>query len=144
LIVELDELERAYGTDSGWKVSSTPETGYGDTVFDDSGWAAALDHGTIAENPGCDPGPTFPTDASAHLITASEPGTAVFRLDVPIVPIGLAAGTTGGADSTPVLVTTEKDLEDALGSDDAKVVLIPESTIDATKTGSDVRSVDAC
>ena len=135
LLVELDELERAYGSDALWKVSMQPETGYGDAVFDDSGWDNATDQGAADASPGCDPGPGFPAGSDAHFIAAPAPGSAVFRLDVPIVPVGFGADTKGGANTEPVLATTLTDLVAALKTDDPKVVLLPQGSLDATRTG---------
>jgi pectate lyase len=146
LLAEVDELERSYGSDASWKVSSDPPDDFADPQADDSQWAAAIDRGSVEENPACDPGPGFPAGSDAHLIAARAAGSAVFRLDVHIAPVGFAssAGTNGGGDAEPVLATTVDDIVNAVKSDDPKVVLIPEGVIDVRRTGKDVTQTVAC
>jgi pectate lyase len=144
LLAEVDELERAYGTNASWKVSSDPPDDFSDPSVDASSWGSAVDRGAPAASPGCDPGPGFPAGSDAHFITATTPGTAVFRLDVHIAPVGFAAGTTGGGDVTPVLAATTDEIVNALKSDDPKVVVIPEGMLDVRRTGDDVTQTSAC
>lgn len=144
LLAEVDELERAYGTDAGWKVTSDPPADFSDPHTEDGPWAQAVDRGSIAQNPSCDPGSDFPADSNAHFVSALEPGDAVFRLDVHIAPIGFAAGTSGGGEVEPVVVSTTDALVNAVKSDDPKVVLVPEGALDVRRTGDDVTKTSAC
>jgi pectate lyase len=144
LLAEVAELERLYVSDATWKVSSDPGSAFSEPSTDDSQWPAASDRGSIEQSPACDPGDGFPAGSDAHFIAAEAPGTAVFRLDVPIAPIGFAAGTTGGGSLTPVTASTPEDIVSALKSDDPKVVVVPEGSLDVRRTGSDVTNTAAC
>lgn len=144
LLAELDELERAYGTNAGWKVSTSPPSDFSEPSSDATSWAAAVDRGAPDESPGCAPEAGFPSGSDAHWVTASAPGTAVFRLDVSIAPIGFAEGTTGGGGADPVVAATADDIAEAVKSDDPKVVVIPEGMLDVRRTGDDVTETTAC
>jgi pectate lyase len=143
LLVELDELEKSYGSDATWKVSMDPADDFASATFDASSWDNALDRGAPAANPGCEPA-GFPAGTNAHFIAAPGVGTAVFRLDVRIAPIGFASATTGGGQSEPVLATDIDAIMQALKSDDPKVVVVPEGTLDVRRTGNDVTDTSAC
>jgi pectate lyase len=144
LLAELDELERTYGSDAHWKVTMNPPLDFAEPSSDDAGWDTPLDRGAPEASPGCAVDAGFPSGADAHFISATEPGTAVFRLDVRIAPIGFAADTTGGGDVEPVLVSTTDELLNAVKSDDPKVVVIPQGLLDVRRTGSDVTQTMAC
>ena len=144
LLAEVAELERLYPSDATWKVSSTPGNDFSDPSTDDSQWAKASDRGGVEQSPACDPGDGFPPDSEAHFIAAQAPGSAVFRLDVRIAPIGFAAGTTGGGSLAAVVAGTTDDLVSAVKSDDPKVVVVPEGSLDVRRTGSDVTKTEAC
>lgn len=144
LLAQVDELERTYATDTSWKVSMDPPSGFSDPTVDVSRWATALDRGTVAESPTCDPGPGFPTGSEPHFIAAPAAGSAVFRLDVSIAPIGFAQGTTGGGSAEPVVAMTADDIANAVKGDTPKVVLVPEGAFDVRRTGNDVTETSAC
>lgn len=144
LLAELDELERTYGSDTKWKVSMNPPLDFAEPSSDDSLWDTPVDRGAPEASPGCAVDAGFPSGADAHFIAAAEPGTAVFRLDVRIAPVGFAADTTGGGDAEPVLVTTTDELLGAVKSDEPKVVVIPQGVLDVRRTGSDVTQTSAC
>ena len=144
LLVVVDELERPYPSDSTWKVSSDPGGTWASATYDDSSWAAATDRGEPDENPGCDPGAGFPRGTDAVWLSASAPGTAVFRLKLPIAPLGFAAGTTGGGSAEPLLVETTDALVDALKADGPNVVLLPEGLLDVRRGADDETHTQAC
>jgi pectate lyase len=144
LLAELDELERTYGSDATWKVTTAPPLDFAEPSSDDATWDTPADRGAPEDSPGCAVDAGFPSGADAHFITAAAPGTAVFRLDVRIAPIGFAADTTGGADADPVLASTTDELLNAVKSDDPKVVVVPQGVLDVRRTGSDVTQTMAC
>ncbi len=144
LLAEVAELERLYVSDATWKVSSEPGSDFAEPGADTSQWANASDRGSIEQSPGCDPGEGFPAGSEAHFIAAQAPGTAVFRIDVRIAPIGFAAGTTGGGSLTPVVASTADEIVSALKSDDPKVVVVPEGSLDVRRMGDDVTHTEAC
>jgi pectate lyase len=144
LLAQVDELERTYTTDKSWKVTMDPPSGFSDPAVDASQWATALDRGTVAQSPTCDPGLGFPTGSDPHFIAAPAAGSAVFRLDVPIAPIGFAQGTTGGGNTEPVVAKTADDIANAVKGDTPKVVIVPEGALDVRRTGKDVTQTSAC
>jgi len=144
LLAELDELERTYGSDAHWKVTNNPPLDFADPSADDTSWDTPIDRGAPEASPGCAVDAGFPSGADAHFITAAEPGTAVFRLDVHIAPIGFAADTTGGGAADPVLASTTDELLSAVKSDDPKVVVVPQGFLDVRRTGDDVTQTMAC
>jgi pectate lyase len=146
-LVQLDELERSYPSDSSWRVSTSPIGNFHDSAYDDSGWLDAQDAGAIGTRPGCDPSDVFPVPSDARWIApAAGSGTlAVFRKLVRVAALGYGAAATGGLGAKPALVTTFDELADALGSIDAPaVVLLPEGVHDFRLTGADVREQMAC
>jgi pectate lyase len=144
LLAEVDELERTYGSDTHWKVSTNPPLGFAEPSSDDATWDAPLDRGAPEASPGCAVDAGLPSGADAHFISAAEPGTAVFRLDVRIAPVGFAADTTGGGDADPILASTTDEILSAVKSDDPKVVVVPQGVLDVRRTGSDVTQTMAC
>ncbi len=144
LLAELDELERTYGSDAHWKVTTNPPLDFAEPSSDDTLWDSAIDRGAPEASPGCAVDAGLPSGADAHFISTAGPGTAVFRLDVRIAPVGFAADTTGGGDAEPVLASTPDELLNAVKSDDPKVVIVPEGVLDTRRTGSDVTETVAC
>jgi pectate lyase len=144
LLVIIDELERPYPTSSAWKVSSEPSGAWASATYDDSSWVTATDRGEPDENPGCDPGAGFPRGTDAVWLSASEPGTAVFRLKLPIAPLGFAAGTTGGGSVEPLLVETTDELVEALKAESPGVVLLAEGLLDVRRGADDETHTQAC
>ncbi|HTQ06753.1 MAG TPA: hypothetical protein VMI54_23010 [Polyangiaceae bacterium] len=144
LLAEVDELERAYGTDASWKVTTTPPADFSQPGADETSFTTPVDRGAPDASPGCAPAGGFPLGSEAHYITATEPGTAVFRLDVHIAPVGFAAGTTGGGAVEPTVAATTDAIVNAVKSDDPKVVVIPEGMLDVRRTGDDETETMAC
>lgn len=144
LLAEVDELERAYGSNADWKVSSTPPLDFAGAGASETDFTPAVDRGAPDASPGCAVDAGFPSGSDAHFIAAKDPGAAVFRLDVQIAPIGFAADTTGGGDAEPVVATTTDTILSAVKSDDPKVVVIPEGMLDVRRTGDDVTQTMAC
>jgi len=145
LLVELEELERAHVSDGSWKVSREPSGDWMLPGFDDSSWAPALDHGSVAQNPDCTPSAGFPAGSSAHWITASEPATNVaFRLTVRIAPTGYGAETTGGADTEPVVADDIAELTALLEQPEPAVVLVREGVFDVRRADDEVIESMAC
>jgi len=144
LLAVVDELERPYPSDVAWRVSSNPSGSWASATYDDSSWEPATDRGSPDDNPGCDPGAGFVRGSGAVWLGASSAGTAVFRLKVPIAPLGFGAGTTGGGNAEPVLVATTEELEDALKADSAGVVLLAEGLRDVRRDADDETHTQAC
>ncbi|MET0793178.1 MAG: hypothetical protein ABW061_16780, partial [Polyangiaceae bacterium] len=131
-LVQLDELDQSYPSDSSWKVSAAPGPGFAKADYDDSAWSDATDLGVLGSLPGCDPS-NFPKTSDAHWI-GPAPGagaTVVLRTGIHITPLGYGAATTGGYGATPKIVDNWKDFQ-ALASDpDAPAVLVlPEGVYD--------------
>jgi pectate lyase len=154
LLALVDELERPYPSDASWKVSATPSGDWSAAGYDDSTWANATDRGAPEANPGCDPGPGFPKGSGAAWLSAPSDGTAVFRKELSITPVGFAAGTTGGGSAEPLLVetmvpqseveATVDTLAAALKADGPAVIVLGEGSLDVHRTGDDVTETSAC
>ena len=124
-VLQLDELERSYPSDTSWKISRAPSAGFGSTAFDDSDWPDATDLGVLGSLPGCDPH-NFPKDSQARWLGPASGGapTVVLRKVIHITPLGYGAATTGGAGGPPTLVDNWQDFE-ALASDpEAPAVIV--------------------
>lgn len=145
-LVQVDELERSYTSDSDWKVSSSPEGDWRAPGYDDSAWASAGDLGAFGNLPGCDPADTFPTSSVARWIGAGlgARGPLALRKVIRVEPIGFAAGTTGGAEAAPQLVSTWEELESLAGSDEPATLLLAEGERDFRRTGEEIEDADAC
>ncbi|WP_437611997.1 hypothetical protein WMF20_07735 [Sorangium sp. So ce834] len=145
-LVQLDELERSYGSGSDWKLSTAPEGGWTAPGYDDSGWTAARELGSAGDLPGCDPGGSFPSNTTARWI-GPAPGTRgpiALRKVIRVEPVGFGEGTTGGAGATPVLVSSWADLERLARSDEPAVLLLAEGIHDFRREGSDVVDIEVC
>jgi pectate lyase len=144
-LVQLDELDRSYASDSTWKVSTTPGAGFMRPDYDDSSWAPASDFGAPEALPGCVAAGTFPSDSSAHWIgpalgsdsgylssDALSGGPALaLRKVIRVAPVGFGESTRGGLGAAPVVVDTWDDLL-ALARDPETpaVLLLPEGIHD--------------
>ena len=154
LLALVDELERPYPSDAGWKVNASPSGDWSSAGYDDSTWANAESHGAPEKNPGCDPGPGFPKGSGAVWISSPSDGTAVFRKKIPITAVGFAASTTGGGSAEPVLFETKvaaSDVESAtdalaaaLKADGPAVIVLGEGSLDVHRKGDDVTETSAC
>jgi len=145
LLVELEELERAYPSNESWTASAAPSGDWMLPGFDDTSWVAATGHGSITENPDCTPSAGFPAGSTAHWITGPEPATSVaFRLTVRIEPTGYGADTTGGAGTEPVVADDLAELTALLEQPEPAVVLVREGVFDVRRTGADVGESTAC
>src|SRR6478609_696408 len=124
-LLQLDELERSYFSDTSWKISAAPRDGWRNSEYDDSNWVHATDLGVLGSLPGCDPS-NFPDTSGAHWL-GPEPGasaTVVLRKVIHITPIGYGAAATGGNGATPTVVDDWQDFQ-ALASDpDAPAVIV--------------------
>lgn len=146
LLVHVDELERAYVSDSTWKVNTAPSGDFRSPGYDDSDWDDALDHGLAVSMTDCAPPPGFAPNSAAHWIGVADAGarTAAFRLAFSIAPLGFGADTTGGESATPVVVSDVDELAMLLIDDAPAVILIPEGDFDARTPPEDRTIENAC
>jgi pectate lyase len=137
VLVHVDELEREYLSDTSWKVSTSPEEDFRLPGYDASDWDDARDHGLAVATSGCAPPAGFIPGSTAHWIGVDDESarTAVFRLEIPIAPLGFGADTTGGADAEPVVPADANQLAMLLSGDTPNVVLLPEGSWDLTELG---------
>jgi pectate lyase len=137
LLVHVDELEREYLSDASWKVSTSPEGDFRLPGYDASDWENAEDHGLAVATSGCAPPAGFVPSSAAHWIGVRDDAarTAVFRLEIPIAPLGFGADTTGGAGAEPVVPADADELAMLLLGETPNVVLLPEGRWDLTVDG---------
>jgi pectate lyase len=143
-LLRIDELDRSYESDSGWKVSTHPSAGFALPGYDDSSWEAATDFGGAGALPGCEPDGTFPASSAAHWIGPSlgSGSQAVLRQVIRITPIGFGKDARGGEGSTPVVVETWEDLLEAANDSEEKLtILLPEGVHDFR---DEARDQDVC
>lgn len=151
--VRIDELERTHTSSGNWKVSVAPESGWRSVAFDDSDWTAAVEYGDLASPTNCSGlGEAFGSN-QARWIGAPDPSNTVialrYRLD--IVPDGFGKSTTGGEAaaasqaSNVTVVTDLASLRAAAETDDtARVIVIPEGTLDARLSEAQAKSQMVC
>ena len=144
-LVQLEELERSYGSGGDWKLSSSPQGDWRATGYDDSAWAVASELGDFDDLSGCDPA-TFPPDPVAKWIGAdlATSGPIALRKTIRIVPTGFGAATTGGAAAPQVLVNTWEDLEALASSDEPATILLPEGVHDFRRRGDAIEDAEVC
>ncbi len=145
-LVQLDELERTYESNSSWKVSTAPSGNWMEPGYDDSAWGSARELGAVGSLPGCDPVDTFPTSGSGRWIgpDLSDSGPIALRQTIRIEPVGFASGTTGGGTVAPTIVSSWDELVMLASSSDPAVILLEEGDHDFRRVEGDVASVEAC
>jgi pectate lyase len=136
-LIQLDDLDRSYVSDTTFRASTGPAPGFMGAEYDDSSWPAASDFGPLGSLPGCDPMGDFPADSPARWI-GPAPGSgsaAVLRKVIRVAPVGFGAQATGGAGAKPTVVNTWEELQ-GLASDPSApaVILLPESAYDFRDT----------
>jgi pectate lyase len=135
-LIQLDDLDRSYFSDTSFRATTGPTSGFMGAGYDDSSWPAATDYGPIGSLPGCDPN-NFPAGSTAHWIgPASGSGSvAVLRKVIHLAPVGFGAQTTGGAVATPTVVTTWAELQSVASDPSAPaLILLPENVYDFRDT----------
>lgn len=126
VVLELDELDRDFMSDTTWRVSTAPSPGFERVGFDDSAWSPARDLGTLGTLGNCDAGTSFPSDSTAHWIGpgSGDAAMAVFRKVISIVPEGFGAGTTGGSGASPTIVDRWDQLQAAAADSSGPSVIL--------------------
>jgi pectate lyase len=137
VLVHVDELEREYPSDGTWKVSTSPDADFRLPSYDASDWEFAKDHGLAVATSGCAPPAGFIPSSTAHWIGVDDDSarTAVFRLEIPIAPLGFGRETTGGADAEPVVPADADELTTLLEGETPNVILLPEGRWNVTVDG---------
>ncbi len=139
-LLRLDELDGSYESDSTWRVSTSPSSGFALPGYDDSSWDFASDFGSSGALRGCEPDATFPASATARWIgpAIGAGSQAVLRKVIRIAPVGFGQDATGGEGSAPVLVETWDDLlEAAEDGEEALTILLPEGIHDFRSAARD-------
>jgi pectate lyase len=136
-LIELDDLDRSYFSDTSFRASTVPTSGFMSAGYDDSSWPAASDYGPVGSLPGCDPNGTFPADSTAHWIgpPTGSGSVAVLRKVIHLAPVGFGAQATGGAGAKPTVVTTWQELQSIASDPSAPaLILLPENVYDFRDT----------
>lgn len=131
LLMQIDELERTYGSGTHWKTSTNPPGDWMDGSFDDSGWKNAIEAGAPSRRqlPGV---PAEVLDDSARWIWSAGSGdsTVTMRFSFTIRAQGFAEKVTGGAGGQVVTARTVDEFLEHIGSPDPMTLLIPEGVHD--------------
>ncbi len=145
-LIHLSELERDYVSDGQWKASLETDSGWQTRDYDDSAWAKAKELAAQGEFPGCDPVSDFPSSSAARWIGVDDTssGTLILRRTIRIAAIGFGEEATGGEGAEPTLVATWSELEAAVDSDEAKVILLKQGDHDFRRSGTETEDVDVC
>ena len=124
-LLQLDELERSYPSDTSWKVSAAPGRGFRSIEYDDSRWPDATDLGVLGSLPGCDPS-HFPQSSSARWIgpASGADATVVLRKSIHINPEGYGAAATGGKGASPTVVDNWQDFQALAADPEAPAVIV--------------------
>ncbi len=140
VLMHLEELEKPYVTDAGWKVLNNPaDNSWKSRSYNDSAWPAATvtTNGTLTTLPsgGSLSAPAFPIKSKAKWIWSgnAKDKNVVLRYTFNIKAIGFGAATTGGDNSNIVIVKSEADFLKYIKDPASMVLLIPEGTLDFRK-----------
>lgn len=133
VLVQVDELEKTYVSDAGWKVSTTVSDGsWKSRTFNDASWASAVATGGAATMPSGSALSGFAPGSAAKWIWAgSAAGSqAVLRFSFTIKAEGFGAATTGGEGGILTVATDSTSLVKALQDTARRIILVPEGTYD--------------
>ncbi len=145
-LVHVDELERTLVSNDSWKYQIEPTGDWRSVEFDDDDWRGATELASYGQVPGCDPASGFPTSSPAQWIgpPLGTEGYVGLRATLRISPTGFGEAARGGAGASPRIVTDYAELEALLGSDEAKVILVPEGVHDFRRTGEEITQQEVC
>jgi len=146
-LVQLDELEQSYVSDTSWRVETSPPAGFTDADFAADTWPMASDYGRLGALPGCDPSAEQLASSTAHWIgpAAGSGSSAVLRRVIRIAPEGFGEAATGGGATAPVLASTWQELEMLAAEEDTPTtILLAEGVHDFRRQGDDITERDVC
>ncbi|WP_343859748.1 Ig-like domain-containing protein [Fulvivirga kasyanovii] len=134
VLVQIDELEKSYYSGSSWRANAEPsDNAWKKKYYNDLQWSYAQEQsGSITSTPSGVSFSGFPAGSKSKWIWSSNSGDqqAVLRYVFKIQAVGFGRNTTGGEDAEIVKVTSAEELIEAAESEKAKIILVPEGTID--------------
>lgn len=133
ILVQIDELDKTYVSDSQWKVSTSPsDPSWKNKDFNDGSWNTATTAGNAASLPHGESLSDFATNSQAQWIWSanSEDKQALLRFSFDIKAEGFGEATTGGEGGNRVVASDWSAVQKALQNDETTIILMPEGTYD--------------
>ena len=131
VLVQIDELERSYVSGAGWKVTSKPSAQWLSAAYDDSGWEAAAETGSVQASP-VERLPDKVLEPAAKWIWSprADDQQVALRYTFTIRAEGFAHNVIGGEGGRMVVVKSVDEIVQLVQSSERLIIVIPEGVYD--------------